>query len=321
MTMITDSTQPRQKRLIPIETGAIIIFMLLSFYFAATSEPFRSVDNFRLLSKQMAELAIVATGMTFVIATGGIDISVGSVMAFCAMTLGWLITIAHWNPILACVSAIGVGSLCGFINGLLITRAKLSPIIVTLAMLGICRAGAMLFNEGNSLSGLPPELNSLFAKTNMVYLPVLFWIAILTLGIGALILTRTRFGREVLSIGGNRTAARLAGVNVGRVETLVYVLSGTLAGLAAIINVALKSTATPDTGQYMELTAITAVVLGGTSIDGGKATLLGTAFGVLAIHVILSGIRLQGREDQIAWFLIGIALLIAVEVQKRRFRT
>jgi ribose/xylose/arabinose/galactoside ABC-type transport system permease subunit len=256
--------------------------------------------------------------MTLVIATGGIDISVGSVLALCSMTLGWLCVTIGWNVWFACIAAVTLGGFIGLVNGVMITRGKLPSIVVTLATMAAARAGASFFNGGQSISGLPDRLNQTFDLTNVAGLPILLWIGVASLFAGAVILRRTVFGRSVLALGGNREAARLSGNRVLRTETAVYIISGALAGAAAVINTAHNATATPDAGLFLELTAITAVVLGGTVITGGKATMIGTALGVLTITALTSGVRLSGQEDRLAWFLVGAALLLAVEVQKGR---
>lgn len=279
---------------------------------------FSSQDNLRLLVKQAAQLAVVAAGMTLVIATGGIDISVGSLVGLCSMVLGVLATQSGIPLPVAIMGAVAAGAICGLCNGLLITLANLPPIIVTLAMFAAARAGAALFNKGGSISDLPPALNNIFDRTNILGLPLLFWVGFGALGVCGLLLRKTTFGRQLLSLGGNRTATRLSGIPIRRIETLVYTLSGALAGFAAVLNTAQKATATPDAGLYLELTAITAVVLGGTVITGGQATVLGTGLGVLTIGTLISGIRMSGQEDRIAWFLVGLALLLAVEVQNIR---
>ncbi|HZO90851.1 MAG TPA: ABC transporter permease [Chthonomonadaceae bacterium] len=304
----------------PAEIGILAVCALVFFFFAWQLPEFSSFGNLRLLAKQAAQLALVSTGMTLVIATGGIDISVGSLVGLCSMALGWLAVRAGWNIWLAGAGAVVTGALVGLGNGLLIARAKLPPIIVTLATFAAARAAASLFNNDGSFSDLPLSFNETFDRTNLAGLPLLFWIGLLSLAGGSLILRRTTFGRELLALGGNRTAARLAGLPTARIETLVYVISGGLAGFAAVINTALKATATPDAGQFLELTAITAVVLGGTSIAGGQATMVGTGLGVVTIVALLSGVRLYGQEDQVAWFLVGAALLLAVEVQRWRAR-
>jgi ribose/xylose/arabinose/galactoside ABC-type transport system permease subunit len=316
--MTTASSANAPPRNAPAETGVAVVLALVLLFFAWRLPDFRSMGNLRLLAKQSAQLAVVSAGMTLVIATGGIDISVGSLVGLCSMVLGWLSVRAGWNISLACLGAVAVGGLCGLGNGLLIARVRLPAIIVTLATFAAARAGASLFNSGGSFSALPRSLNDTFDLTDIAGLPLLFWIGLLTLAACGLLLRRTTFGRELLALGGNRTAARLAGMPTARTETLVYGLSGALAGFAAVINTALKATATPDSGQYLELTAITVVVLGGTAITGGQATLVGTGLGVLTIGALISGVRLFGGEDQVAWFLVGAALLLAVEVQKSR---
>jgi ribose/xylose/arabinose/galactoside ABC-type transport system permease subunit len=293
---------------------------LVLLYFSWRLPDFRSVENLRLLTKQSAQLALIATGMTLVIATGGIDISVGSVLGLCAMSLGWVCGRTGGNLAMACLTAVALGGVCGLVNGVLIARAQLPPILVTLAMYAAARAGAQIIGGGGSLSDVPGGLNDLVDRTQVAGLPLLLWLSLMVLGAGALVAHRTRFGRQVLALGGNEAATRLSGVPTARTLGKVYAVSGLLAGCAAVVDVALKSTATPDAGQYLELTAITAVVLGGTSIVGGQATFAGTALGVATITTLISGVRLSGQEDRLAWFLIGIALLLAVEVQRTRRR-
>jgi ribose/xylose/arabinose/galactoside ABC-type transport system permease subunit len=312
------TTTVKKRRSLPAEAGVAFVCACVFVYFSSQSPAFRSPENLRLLAKQSTQLALVSTGMTLVIATGGIDISVGSLVALCSMTMGWLCVRMGLPVGVACAAAIGTGALCGLGNGLLIARAKLPPIIVTLATLAAARAGAMLFNAGNSISPIPLSLYETFDRTQIAGLPLLLWISVVSLVIGYVVLRTTTFGRQLLALGGNRSTARLAGMPTVRTETLVYVVSGALAGVAAVVNTALKATATPDAGKYLELNAITAVVLGGTAIAGGQATMFGTALGVLTIGVLLSGVRLLKFEDQVAWFLVGGALLLAVEVQKWR---
>jgi ribose/xylose/arabinose/galactoside ABC-type transport system permease subunit len=308
----------KPRHTLPVEFGVSIVLLATILFFAWQRPDFHSTENIRLLMKQSSELAVIATGMTLVIATGGIDVSVGSVVGLSGMMLALVATRTHGNLLLACLAALGTGAACGLLNGLLIARGKLPPIIVTLATFAAARAAVQLFNNGGGISDLPPALSDIFDRTNIVGLPVLFWIGLLTLTCGWLILRKMKFGRELLALGGNRSATRLAGVRTERVEMMAYVLCGLLAGLAAIIVTARAASAEPNAGLYFELLAITAVVLGGTTITGGKATLLGTGLGVLTINVLVSGGRLYGQEDQVARFLVGAALLLAVEVQRAR---
>jgi ribose/xylose/arabinose/galactoside ABC-type transport system permease subunit len=309
------------RRELPVELGVAVVLAVVIAFFSICAPDFRTVDNWGLLAKQLAELAVISSGMTLVIATGGIDISVGSVLAFCAMTLGWLVVHAHWRLEAAIVAAIVTGAAWGLLNGLLIAVTKLQPIIVTLATFAAARAGATMFNAGGSISDIRLTLlNRTFDNTDFLHLPLLLWVSLAALFASGATLQWSRFGRELLALGGNRTAARLSGMRTLKTETLVYVLNGALAGFAAVLNTAYNSTATPDAGQFREMTAITAVVLGGTVITGGQATMVGTGLGVLTICALLSGVRLMGQEDQMAWLLVGAALLLAVVVQKLRRR-
>ncbi len=311
-------TSNRSRRALPVEFGVGIVLVASILFFASQRHEFHSSENIRLLMKQSSELAVIAAGMTLVIATGGIDVSVGSVVGLSGMVLALVATRTHGNLLLASLAALATGAGCGLFNGLMIARAKLPPIIVTLATFAAARAAVQLFNNGGGISGLPPALQEAFDRTNILSLPVLFWIGLLTLATCWVILRRTKFGRELLALGGNRTASRLAGVRTERIEIMAYLICGLLAGLAAIIVTARAASAEPNAGLYFELLAITAVVLGGTTITGGQATLVGTGLGVLTINVLVSGGRLYGQEDQVARFLVGIALLLAVEVQRAR---
>ncbi len=311
------STRPASRRPLPDETGAALIFGLILIFFSLKIPEFHSLENLRLLAKQSAQLSLVAAGMTLVVAAGGIDLSVGSVLALSSMTLGWLCEVGHQPLWVGMAGALLCGGLCGSLNGFLIAWMKLPPILVTLAMMAAARAGAAVAASGGSFSELPPALETTFNKLQIAGLPVALWIGLLALAGCHLLLTRTTFGRELLAVGGNRTAALLSGVPVRRVEGAVYVLTGLGAALAAILNTAYKATATPDAGQLLELNAITAVILGGTVLTGGRAAVLGTALGVGSIGALLSGVRLLGREDETAWFLVGVILLLGVEAQRK----
>lgn len=301
---------------LPAEWGAAIVLTAVLVYFSLKAQQFHSASNLRLLARQSASLAIVASAMTLVIATGGIDISVGSVLGLSAMTMGWALTRTGGNLAAACAAAMLAGSLVGLANGLLIAGARLPPILVTLATYAAARSGARLFNHGQSISYVPMSLYNLVDRTDLAGVPLLFWWGMAALLGAALLLRLTTFGRSLLALGGNRTAARLSGIRVTRTETIVYVISGASAGFAAIIDVGMNATATPEAGLFLELVAITAVVLGGTSILGGEATLLGTTLGVATVGALLSGVRLLGLEDQVAWLFVGLALIAAVEAQR-----
>ncbi|HLI50044.1 MAG TPA: ABC transporter permease [Chthonomonas sp.] len=302
-------------RSLPPEAGVALVLALIIAFFSWRAPDFATWANIRLLTKQSAELMLVSLGMTFVIATGGIDLSVGSLLGLSGMVLG-IVLIHGGSPLTACLAALGVGLLVGALHGVLIGRARMPSILVTLASYAAARAGATMVYDGGSISAIPLSLNELFDNTLFASLPVLLWVSVIGIVFCWVLLRRTSFGRSVLALGGNRRATYLSGVPTAHIELLVYMLSGLCVGLAAIIDTALKATATPDAGQYLELQAITAVVLGGTAITGGQATILGTALGVAVITVLLSGVRLMGMEDRVGWFFVGVALLLAVEAQR-----
>ena len=310
-------TPARRRITLPVETGVAAVLMLLVLWLARTFPDFRTGANASVILTSVAEIGIVAAGMTLVIATGGIDISVGSVVGLCGVVLGMLTVERHWGVWPAIVATLGAGAACGLVNGFLIARFKVPPIIATLAMFSAARAGAYVLSKGNSISGLPD------AVTNIGYgshfgVPTPAWIALgalLTIGI---LLKKTVFGRSVLALGGNREAARLSGLETRRTETLVYAVSGLLAGLAAIVVTARGATAVPDSGKYFELRAITAVVLGGTPVVGGSATITGTALGVLTIGVVQNGVVSYGKDAMWEMLVMAIVLLASVEVDRWR---
>lgn len=318
----TASKSARRKRLLhrlPPETGVAAVLIIAVLYLSFTQPYFLQRDNFRLIAKQSAEIGILATGMTYVIATGGIDISVGSVVGLCALVLGALSVVLGWSLWVSILVCLAVGAACGLINGLLIARVGMPSIIATLAMYAAARAGALVVDNGGHISNIPTILVN-FAQTDFAGVPAVAWIAIIIAVLGAVILRRTNAGRMVLALGGNREASRMSGINVKWVETLVYTAVGLLAGLAAIITTARAATAEPNAGTTYEIQAITAVVLGGTPITGGRATILGTILGVITVTVLRDGVALAGQDANMQQLIIGIALLIAVEVERWRLR-
>lgn len=307
------------RRTLPVETGVALVVVVAFLWLASVFPSLRSYNGLSVVLSNSAEIAILAAGMTLVIATGGIDISVGSVAGFCAVLLGVLTVQLGWPvgaSVLACLTA---GGLLGGINGTLIARFQLPPIVATLAMFAAARAGAYVLSRGDSISGLPSSLVS-FGYGTYLGVPGPIYPAVAALFLCGILLKRTSFGRAVLAIGGGRETAYLSGLSTAAIEALVYVISGALAALAAIVMVARGATAIPDAGRFTEMTAITAVVMGGTPITGGKATMTGTALGVLGIGLITNGVRAYGKGDIWVLLVLGIALLLSVEVDRWRTR-
>lgn len=304
-------------RRLPGETGVAAVVLLSYLWLALSFPTFREGPGLAVLLKNVAEIGILAAGMTLVIATGGIDVSVGSVAGLCAIVFGRLLVDAGWNLQSAMVGCLLTGLLCGTVTGTLIARFHLPPIVSSLAMFAAARAGAYVLSGGDSISGLPQELIS-FGYGSVLGIPYPVWPAIGAFVACGIQLRRTVFGRELLAIGGNREAAFLSGRPVWKIELAAYGINGFLAALAAIIIVARGATAIPDAGRFSELTAITAVVMGGTPVSGGKATMTGTALGVLAIGVITNGVRAYGKGDIWVLLVLGLALLASVELDRWR---
>jgi len=296
-----------------------VVFILLVVWLASVFPDFRTWANISAILSSNAQIAIVAAGMALVIATGGIDISVGSVVGLCGIVLAKLAVEQGWGLGAACGAALVCGAACGLVNGLLVAQFKLPPIIATLAMFSAARAGAYVLSQGSSISGLPDSIITV-GYDSWLGVPIPAWIAagaLLTVGV---ILKRTTFGRSVQALGGNRESAYLSGLATRQVEACVYVISGLLAGLAAIVVTARGATAIPDAGKFFELTAITAVVMGGTPVTGGRATITGTTLGVLTIGVVANGVRSYGQGGIWVQLVLGLTLLAAVEVDCWRAR-
>jgi ribose/xylose/arabinose/galactoside ABC-type transport system permease subunit len=319
---VEQSKRSRRRIALPAETGVGVVLTIAVLWLGRTFPNFNRTDNWNAILSAGAEVAIVAAGMTLVIATGGIDISVGSIIGLSGIVLGLLYKDHHWNIWFACAAALAAGAGCGLINGILIARFKVPPIIATLAMFSAARAGAYVLSNGNSIGGLPDSIITVgYGKFPAEYgLPIPAWIAGFALIAVGTILKRSAFGRSVKALGGNRESSFLSGIRTGRVESLVYVISGLLAGLSAVVVTARGATAIPDAGKFFELRAITAVVLGGTSVAGGRATIVGTALGLLTIGVVANGVRSYGKAGIWEQLVLGIVLLAAVEVDRWRTR-
>lgn len=315
---MSDESKSIRRIELPVETAVATVLVLILVWLASAFPDFRTGQNFYAILTSGAEIALIAAGMTMVIATGGIDISVGSVAGLCGIIIGILASAPGSSLGLACAVGLAAGAGCGLINGLLIARFSLPPIIATLATYSAARAGAYVLSQGNSISGLPESLVATVGFGGWLGIPVPAWIAAAGLLAVGITMKKTAFGRSVKALGGNRQAAFLSGLATRRTEILVYVISGLLAAVAAIIVIARQATAIPDAGKYFELRGITAVVVGGTSVAGGRATVIGTTLGVLMVGVVANGVRsykLGGIWEQL---VLGLVLLASVEVDRWR---
>ncbi|MCH8068356.1 MAG: ribose ABC transporter permease [Candidatus Marinimicrobia bacterium] len=271
---------------------------------------FMTISNLLNVVQQTSINAIIAVGLTFVIITAGIDLSVGSILAFSGVVLASVLNAGMPVPI-AMLTGLGVGLLCGIVNGLLISYGRLPPFISTLGLMSVARGAALLYTHGRPISGFTNSFRYL-ATGEILHIPIPVIIMVIVYLIAHFVLTRTIFGRYTYAIGGNEEAATLSGVNVKFYKTMVYGLCGLLSGLAAIILTARLNSAQPIAGIMYELDAIAATVIGGTSLMGGEGRVIGTLIGALIMGVIRNGLNLLGVSSFIQQIVIGSVIIIAV---------
>lgn len=287
---------------------------------------FLTVSNLLNVTEQTTINALIAVGMTFVILSGGIDLSVGSIVALSGVVLGSALHSGVPVPA-AILLSLGTGGLCGLANGLLIARGGLPPFIATLGLMSIARGAALLFTDGRPVSGFDAGFRAISTgRPFAIPAPVLLMAAVYLLA--HFVLTRTTFGRYVYAIGGNEEATRLSGIRVGLHKTTIYALSGVTSAIAAVTLTARLNSAQPIAGIMYELDAIAATVIGGTSLLGGSGTLVGTLIGALIMGVLRNGLNLLGISSFLQQVVIGSVIIAAVLVdsvlnaraQRRRAR-
>jgi len=316
-------TSPRMTRKLTGEFGIGIAFVLEFILFSFLSPYFFTPDNLLNVSLQASITAIIAAGMTFVILTGGIDLSVGSLVAFAGIVSTTVIK-TGLPPVAGFVTAIlagvAVGSLSGAFAGFCITRFNIAPFIVTLATMTIWRGAAFVWTDGRPVWELPAGF-AFLGTGRLLAVPVPSIIMVLTFIASHIILTRTRFGRYVYAVGGNIEAARLAGIRTWRVLVNVYVLSGTLAALSGILLASRMNSGQPNAGVAYELDVIAAVVVGGTSLSGGAGSIVGTFIGAMLIAVLRNGLNLLNVNSYVQQVIVGVVILLAVMLDQIRRRT
>ena len=295
--------------------GIVIAFALLVVILSLLSGSFLTVSNLLNIARQVSINAVIAAGMTFVILTGGIDLSVGSVLAVSGAVIAGLLSAGR--PLLVGIGAgLAVGAALGLLDGLVITRGKVQPFIATLGMLTIGRGLTLVYTDGRPITGLPDAFVWLGAgEVSRIPVPVVIMILVSLISYG--ILTQTVFGRYVYAIGGNEEAARLSGVDVATHKTLVYVISGVLSAVSAVILTARLNSAQPTAGVGFELDAIAAVVLGGTTLAGGEGSIGGTLQGAFIIGVINNGLNLLNVNPFYQQVVKGAVILLAVLLDRR----
>ncbi len=294
----------------------LIALIALAAVISVLSPFFLRPDNLINVLMQASINLIIALGMTFVIATAGIDLSVGSIVGLSGMIMAKLLIAGNSLPVSIVITLLS-GILMGAVNGLLITRVKLPPFIATLGTMSVYRGITLISNEGKPAYGLSSQsLRPIAGRIGSIPIPVI--IAFTSAIIAYLILTRTTIGEYTLAIGGNEEAVRLSGVPVGRFLTIVYGLSGLACALAGIVLTARLTAAEPIAGTGYELDAIAAVVIGGTSLSGGVATIFGTVIGALIMSVLRNGLNLLNIQSYYQLVAIGSVIVLAVAMDKLR---
>jgi len=295
------------------ELALLAVLIALMGFMASRSEHFLTWDNLFELSRHLAEAGIIACGMTLIIMTGGIDLSVGSLLGLAGIAMGYAWKL--WGTGAAFGAVLAVGVLGGALNGLLITRAKLPPLVVTLATMALFRGGAMIISRAEPVSDFPAFFEWL-GQGDVAGVPtqLLLWLA--ATASAALVVVRTPVGRYAAAIGDNERAARFAALPVQSVKLGLYTGTGVLCALAAVVYTSRFATAKADAGMGMELQVITAVVVGGTPITGGRGTVLGSFLGVILLGVVRNGLNLAGATSVVQEIILGAILIVTAIVNQ-----
>jgi len=298
--------------------GMALALAGLVVFFGVSADNFFSLTTFRTIANQVPGITVVAVGMTFVLIIAGIDLSVGSVMALAGAMLGLCLVRFELPLGVAIPACLLVGVLCGLLNGLVIIRWRLPSFIVTLGMLEIARGAAYLVTQSRTIYiGGPVEA---IAEVSVLGLSLPFIVAVSIVAGGQLVLSRTVFGRYLIAIGTNEEAVRLCGIDPRPLKLAVFVLCGFLTSVAAVIHTARLASADPNAGYGLELQAIAAVVIGGTSLMGGRGSTVRSFFGVLIIAVLGTGLAQVGAQESTKRVITGCVIVAAVILDHYRHR-
>ena len=294
----------------------LIGLVAVSIVMALTTENFLSSDNFLNIARQVSINAIIAVGMTCVILSGGIDLSVGSVMALSGTLMAGMM-VAGVSPSAAIALGLGVGLAFGLFNGFFVAYAGMPPIIVTLATMGIARGIALIYTGGYPIDGLP-EMFAFFGRGSVLGIQTPIITMFIFYILAYLLLDHTPIGRYIYAIGGNEEATRLSGVRVSRYKLLVYSLSGLMCALAGLVLSSRLMSGQPNAGVAFEMDAIAAVVMGGTSISGGRGSIIGTLIGAMMLGVLNNGLNMMGVSPYVQNIIKGLIILFAIYISRER---
>lgn len=301
--------------------GLVFVFGLFAILRPHT---FLTVDNVQIMLLQTAVVGTAALGMTLIIISGGIDLSIGSNVALCTVAVALLLN-AGWSPLLAALAGIACGSLCGLLIGVLITRLSLTPFIVTLGMWGALRGAAKGLAHENMVAAPSTWLNGLLQtvgpKNRWMIFPPGVWLMIGLTALVAAMLRYTRFGRHIFAIGSNESTARLCGVPVKRTKVLIYVIGLAFAGVAGVLQFSYLTVGDPTTAAGLELAVIAAVVIGGASLSGGEGSILGSLVGALIMTVVANGCTKMDLANWVQEIVTGGIIIVAVVLDRLRHRS
>lgn len=291
-----------------------LAFLIIFIAFSLLNENFLSINNVLNIIVQSAIIAIIAVGQTMVILTSGIDLSVGSIVGAVGIGIGLLMVAGVPIPIAVLIGVV-MGAIFGLINGIIISYGRVPAFITTLGMMGIARGFGLALNEGKPVAGLPLSFEKI-ASASIGGIPSFVFYTLIIYVIMFVLLERTKFGRHIYAVGGNRDAARLSGVKVKVVEMIVYLFSGIFSGLGAVLLTARLNYATPVAGTGYELDTIAAVVIGGTALSGGQGRIIGTLVGALMLGILRNGLTILNVSSYFQQIIIGSVIIIAVFMDK-----
>ncbi|MDO8598198.1 MAG: ABC transporter permease [Sulfuricaulis sp.] len=295
--------------LVTQEMGVAASILALMAIFSSLQPLFFDSGNFLNISRQAAEPALLAMGQAGAMIAGGFDLSIGGIMGLTSAVVAYAVLEIGLIPGMAL--GVFLGAFVGFVNGTLIARYRLPPFIVTLGMLSLCRGLAYIMTGGMPVLNMPDDFGYLGGTGHLGGLPFATLIAVAVFGFLYVLLTRFKFGYDVYSIGGNESAARLAGINVLRVRTLIYVISGTLASIAAILLSSRVSSGQPSMGDGAELLSVAAVIIGGVRLRGGQGSLFGVMLGVILLAILSNGLNLINMSSYVQLVAVGLIVMIA----------
>ena len=323
MNASTRSSLPLWPAIRPIAGPLLGLLLVLGLFWFLEPDAFLSARNLRTVSVQTVIVGLGAIGMTFVIASGGIDLSIGSVIAL-ASVVAAAVAKAGYDPMLCAMAGVATGAVCGLVNGLVIARLGVIPFIATLGMMGVARGVAKWLASEQKIDAPAGWLENLMSKAEdyrILGLPQAVWLTLLLAVLFGLVLRHTVLGSHTLAIGSNEDTARLCGVRVGRTKIWIYVLCGIFGGLAGVMTFGRLTVGDPTTAIGEELDVIAAVVIGGASLAGGEGRIAGSILGALLMAFLANGCNLTGVPNYVQEILIGVIIVAAVAVDRYRHRT